>query len=105
MIEIADIFGMLGMGFFLTATLKQWHKIYKTQHTTAISLTLYKLKIVAILCTMICVALVSLPLSFIVLSMELIVSIGIIHMLKKYKQMKSFTEMTGEEFTKEIKSW
>lgn len=85
---IADIFGMMGMAFFLTATIKQWHKIYKTKHTTAISLTHYKLKIVAILCSLTCFSLAGLWLSFTVVGIELLVSIGITHMLIKYRRMK-----------------
>ena len=102
MIPIADIFGMLGMGFFLTATIKQWHKIYITRHTTAISLTHYKLKIIAIICSLICFGLAGLILSFTVVSAELIVSIGITHMLIKYRKMKTVTK---DEFLKELKSW
>lgn len=102
MISIADIFGMCGMGFFLAATIKQWHKIYTTHHTTAVSLTQYKLKIIAIICTMICVGLVNLPLSFIVLFTELIVVLGVIHMLIKYRKIKM---MSNDRFTKEIIKW
>lgn len=86
---IADIFGMLGMAFFLTATIKQWHKIYKTHHTTAISLTHYKLKIIAILCSLTCFSLAGLWLSFTVVGIELLVSIGITHMLIKYRRKKN----------------
>ena len=102
MISIADVFGMAGMGLFLVATIKQWHKIYKTQHTTAISLTHYRLKIVAIVCSLICFGLAKLPLSFIVVSLELLVSLGIIHMLVKYRQMK---EMPSHVFLGELKKW
>ena len=105
MISIADIFGMFGMAFFLAATIKQWHKIYKTHHTTAISLTHYRLKVIAIICSLTCFALAGLALSFAVVSMELLVSLGIIHMLKKYRRQKKYTEMTGDEFLKEIKKW
>jgi len=87
-IQIADIFGMLGMTFFLTATISQWLKIYKTHHTTAISLMHYKLKVVAILCSLTCFGLAGLTLSFAVVSMELLVSVGIIHMLIKYRKTK-----------------
>ncbi len=96
---IADIFGMLGMGLFLMATIKQWHKIYSTRHTTAISLTHYKLKIIAILCSLTCFGLANLWLSFAVVSIELLVSIGIVHMLIKYRKMK---QLPADEFIKKL---
>lgn len=92
MISIADIFGMMGMAFFLAATIKQWHKIHRTHQTTAISLTHYKLKIIAILCSLTCFSFAGLWLSFSVVSMELVVSVAITHMLIKYRG-KKLTEM------------
>lgn len=102
MIPVADVFGMMGMGFFLAATIKQWHKIYSTYHTTAISKTHYELKIIAILCSLTCFSLAGLWLSFSVVTMELIVSLGILHMLIKYRKMK---ELPVNDFIKKMEKW
>jgi len=92
LIQIADIFGFASMSFFLIATIKQWQKIYRTHHTTAISLTHYKLKIVAITCSLICFGLVGLVLSFTVSSLEMLVTLGIIYMLKKYRRKRKYAK-------------
>lgn len=102
MIPIADIAGMCGMGFFLIATIKQLHKIKKTHHTTAISATHYKLKIIAIFCSLICFALTGLLLSLMVVSAELIVTLLIIYFLNKYRKVKV---MTSDQFVKELEKW
>ncbi len=86
MIPIADIFGMMAMTFFLIATLKQFHKIHTTHHTKAISMTHYKLKILAILCSLICFSMTNLLLSFAVVGIEMIVTIMILRLLLKYKR-------------------
>ena len=83
---IADIAGMIGMGFFLTATIRQYLKISRTHYTLAISLTHYKMKILAILCSLICFGLTKLMFSFIVVFGELIVTIGIICLIKRYRK-------------------
>ena len=85
---IPDLFGMTGMSFFLAATVKQYIKIRRTHHTTAISLTHYKMKILAIICSLICFGLSGLMFSFIVVFGELVVTIGIIHLIKKYRSTK-----------------
>lgn len=88
MIPLADFFGMCGMLCFLFATLKQWHKVKKTHHVTAISVTNYKFRITAIVCSLICFGLVSLHLSFIVVSIELCFTFSTLYMLIKYKKVK-----------------
>ena len=86
MIPIADILGMMAMTFFLIATIKQWHKIHITHNMKAISVTHYKLKVIAILCSLGCFALTNLRLSFVVVSVELVVTILILRLLIKYKK-------------------
>lgn len=105
MIPIADISGMLGMAFFLAATTKQLHKTYKTKSTSGISITQYKLKVIAIICTMICFYLTNLWLSFTAVSIELFISLSMVYLLTKYRKKKFYREMTGEQFIKEIKEW
>jgi len=88
MILIADIFGFCGMMCFLFATIKQWHKIRTTHHSTAISLTSYRSRIIAGMFTLGCFGLTGLWLSFTVVSVELAIAFSIMFMLLKYRRMK-----------------
>ena len=102
MIPVADFFGMCGMSCFLMATLKQWYKIRTTHHTTAISKTNYKLRIVAGFCSLICFALAGLHLSFAVVTIELCFAFSTLSMLAKYRKKKTVSK---EEFLGMVTAW
>ena len=88
LILIADIAGFMGMMLFLHATLRQWYKIKKTKHITAISLASYKSRIMAGVCSMICFGLAGLYMSFGVVTIELCISLHITYMLVKYRKLR-----------------
>ena len=81
---IADLAGVIGMGFFLKAEIFQLRKILRTKLTDGISRTAYRDKIWAIAATMICFGLTSLWLSFAVLFAEGIIIFTILQLMKKY---------------------
>ena len=95
---IADLAGVIGMGFFLKAEIFQLRKILRTKLTDGISHTAYRDKLLAIIVTMLCFWLTSLWFSFAVLFAEGIIVLIILQLMKKYgKSKKSFLE--------ELKTW
>ena len=92
-ILIADIAGVIGMGFFLKAEIFQLRKILRTKLTDGISRTAYTDKLLAIAATMFCFGLTSLWFSFIVLFAEGVVASIILRLMRKYgKSRKAFLE-------------
>lgn len=85
MMLIADIAGVIGMGWFLKAEIFQLRKILRTKTVEGISRTAYRDKMSAIVATMICFGLTSLWLSFAVLFAEGIIVFIVIRLMKKYK--------------------
>jgi len=81
---IADLAGVIGMGFFLKAEIFQLKKILRTKITHGISHTAYRDKLLAITATMLCFGLTSLWLSFAVLFAEGIIVFIILKLIKKY---------------------
>ncbi len=81
---IADLAGVIGMGFFLKAEIVQLLKILRTKITTGISHTTYKDKLLAIFATSVMLYLSSLWLSFAVLLAEGVIVIIVLHLIKKY---------------------
>ena len=105
MMLIADIFGVIGMSFFLKAEIMQLRKILRTKTVKGISHTAYRDKLLAIAATMLCFGLTSLWLSFAVLFAEGIIVVIVLRLMKKYKKKKTYHEMTDKEFIKEFKIW
>jgi len=95
---IADIFGVIGMGFFLKAEVFQLKKILRTKLTDGISRTAYRDKLWAIVATMFCFGLTALWLSFVVLFAEGVIAFIILHLMKKYGKSK-------KAFLGELASW
>ena len=85
---IADIAGFLSMGSFLLAEIRQLRKILKTKHTKALSLTHYKYKLIAIVCSLVCFSLTALYMSFMTIFAEGIITIIIMLLIKKYRRQK-----------------
>lgn len=85
---IADIAGVIGMGFFLKAEIFQLRKILRTKITTGISHTAYRDKLLAIFATSIMLYLSSLWLSFAVILTEGVIILIVLHLIKKYKKRK-----------------
>lgn len=83
---IADIFGTIGMAFFLFAELKQLLKIRKTGMCLGISFTAYKTKMIACLCSLTCFGLTALWGSFLVILAETVVIAPILRRLWREKQ-------------------
>ena len=81
---IADACGVIGMGFFLWAEIKQLHKILKTHKITGISHTAYTSKLVAVASTSIAFGLTGLFMSLAVLLTEGIIVAWVLHLMKKY---------------------
>lgn len=98
---IADLAGVIGMGFFLKAEIFQLRKILRTKMTDGISRTAYTDKLLAITATMFCFWLTSLWLSFIVLFVEGVIAFVILHLMKKY----SWKTLPKKEFLKELETW
>lgn len=86
MMLIADLAGVIGMGFFLKAEVFQLKKILRTKIVHGISQTAYVDKLLAILATMVCFWLTSLWLSFIVLFAEGVIALIILYLMKKYRE-------------------
>ena len=82
---IADLAGVVGMGFFLKAEVFQLRKILRTKVVRGISRTAYTDKLLAIAATMFCFWLSSLWFSFIVLFAEGVIALIILRLMKKYK--------------------
>lgn len=95
---IADLAGVIGMGFFLKAEIFQLKKILRTKLTDGISRTAYRDKILAIVVTMICFGLTTLWFSFAVLLTEGVIVFIILQLMKKYGKSK-------KAFLEELKSW
>lgn len=89
MMLIADIFGVLGMSFFLKAEIMQLRKILRTKTVKGISRTAYRDKLLAIAATMVCFGLTSLWLSFFVLFAEGIIVFIVLRLMKKYNWQRS----------------
>lgn len=83
---IADIFGIIGMGYFLKAEIHQFIKIRRTGKITGISATTYRSKIIACLASLVCLGLSGLFLSFIVLIAEVVVVIPMYLKLRRGKK-------------------
>lgn len=81
---IADLAGVLGMGFFLKAEIFQLRKILRTKTVKGISRTAYRDKLWAIAATMTCFGLTTLWFSFAVLFAEGIIIFIILRLMKKY---------------------
>lgn len=86
MMLIADLAGVIGMGFFLKAEVFQLKKILRTKTIKGISRTAYVDKLLAILATMVCFWLTSLWFSFAVLFAEGVIAFIILHLMKKYRR-------------------
>ena len=85
---IADICGVIGMGYFLWAEVKQLLKVRKTHKVTGISHTAYTSKLKAIGFTSITLAITALYMSLVVLLAEGIIVIWVLALMKKYKRRK-----------------
>jgi len=83
---IIDILFAAGTIGFLSADLKQWHKLYKHQHPTkAISRTHLYLKIISLTCVISGYGLSALHILLVVASIQLLTTIGILrYTLKRY---------------------
>lgn len=96
--NIADFFIAYGMAWFLFAEFRQIRKLiklWKKHKITSISLTHYNWKLQAILSTLIGYSLARLPLSAIVICIELAITIIIVHMIKENRKL------TVKEYLKE----
>lgn len=82
---VADIFGTIGMGYFLWAEIHQWRKIKRVKISDGISLHAYRNKVIAIIATCTCFGLSGLWLSFLVLAMEGIVVTDILRFIYKWR--------------------
>ena len=85
---IADICGVIGMGCFLLAEMKQLIKIIKKQKITGISHMAYISKLAAIGFTSVMLGITGLYLSLVVLIVEGIVVAAVLYLMKKYKKVK-----------------
>ena len=83
---IADLAGVIGMGFFLKAEIFQLRKILRTKIVRGISHTSYRDKLFAIAITMLMLYLTSLWLSFAVLFAEGIVVLIVLYLMRKYRR-------------------
>ncbi len=84
MMLIADVAGVIGMGFFLKAEIFQLKKILRTKMTTGISRTAYRDKLFAISATSVMLYLTSLWFSFAVILAEGVIIIIVLRLIKKY---------------------
>ena len=82
---VADLFGSVGMLFFLLAEVTQLRKILKLKTVVGISWTTYKNKVIALVSTLIGFMLAQLWLSFGVLFGELIIVIYIMKLMEQYR--------------------
>ena len=81
---IADTCGVIGMGFFLVAEIKQLWKILKIKRITGISKTAYRSKLAAIGFTSITLTITALHMSLAVILAEGVIIIWILWLMKKY---------------------
>lgn len=88
LIWIADICGVLGMFYFLWAEVKQVVKINKTHKVTGISHTAYISKLKAIGFTSVMLIITSLYMSLVVISIQGIIVLWVLRLMKKYKKVK-----------------
>ena len=87
---VADLCGVVGMGFFLWAEIRQLWKILKTHKIIGISKSAYKSKLAATAFTSIMLAITALYMSLGVILLEGIVIAWVIHLMKKYKKKKDW---------------
>lgn len=84
---IADICGVIGMGFFLVAEIKQLWKILKTHVVRGISKTAYISKLIAIIFTSITLLVPGFYLSLSVILAEGLVIALVLYFMNKYKEL------------------
>jgi len=87
---VADLAGVIGMGFFLKAEIFQLKKILRTKIVHGISRTAYRDKLFAIFATLLCFGLTSLWLSFVVLFAEGTIVFIVLHLMKKYRRTHKY---------------
>lgn len=83
---IADICGVVGMGFFLLAEIKQLLKILRTHRVTGISRHAYMSKLYAVGFTGTMLAITALYMSFVVILAEGMIVAWVLCLIKKYKK-------------------
>lgn len=84
--ELIDLLFVCGMLCFFAATVRQILKVYRVKKTSGISLTHYKIKLVAITFMTVGYILSILPLSIIVSTTEGVLNIVLILMVTKYRK-------------------
>ena len=89
---IADMFGVLGMSYFLWAEVKQLQKVRRTHKVSGISHTAYASKLKAIIFTSVMLGISGLYLSLAVIIAEGIIVIWVLHLMKKYKKIKELAK-------------
>lgn len=82
---IIDILFSLGSIGFLIAAIKQLHKLIKVCKTDGISKTHYIIKIISLMCYASGYILGVLPMSLCIVTIELLLTIGIILLIQKYR--------------------
>lgn len=92
---IADLAGVVGMGFFLKAEIFQLRKILRTKIVRGLSYTAHKDKFKAIVATMLCFWLTSLWFSFVVLCVQGVIVSMTLHFMKKYRK-RTFSQTVKE---------
>ena len=102
---IADACGVVGMGFFLIAEIKQLWKILKTKKITGISRTAYRSKLAAIGFTSVTLIITSLYMSLVVILAEGIIVAWVLVLIKKYKLNKIKTSLEELWDNKEDEKW
>jgi len=85
---VADGCGVLGMGYFLFAEIKQLLKIRKSHKITGISHTAYTSKLKAIGFTSVTLAITALYMSLAVLIAEGVIVVWVLYLMKKYRRHK-----------------
>ena len=83
---VADLCGVIGMGYFLWAEIKQLLKIRKSHKVTGISRTAYTSKLKAIGFTSVTLAITALHMSLAVLLAEGVIVIWVLCLMKRYKK-------------------
>lgn len=86
LMTIADICGVIGMGFFLHAEIKQLIKILKTHIVKGISKTSYISKILAICFTSITLLVPGFYLSLSVILAEGVIVAWVLYLIKKWRE-------------------
>ena len=98
---IADICGVIGMGYFLWAEIKQLLKIRKSHKVTGISHTAYTSKLKAIGFTSVMLTITGLYLSLTVLLVEGVIVVMVLHLMKRYTKKM----LAKKAFLEELKLW